>query len=119
MNSFLPIGSVLTLKNSKLKNKRYVILGYLPTISEEQPKIFDYLCYPYPEGIKSKKKYYVNEDDIEDIYYIGYQSEYNDKLLKFFKEQSTVLKNGTNIENISLDLILKFNDRYGKENRNG
>ena len=115
MNSFLPVGSVITIQNDQNKHQKYVILGYFPTTNEEKPKVFDYLCYMYPDGVKNKKSFFVNEEDIDDILFIGYQSKYNDKLLTFFKEQSSVLKNAEDIKIASMEMIFKFNERYGKK----
>lgn len=112
MNEFLPVGSVITKKKDIEKNKKYIILGYFPII-EEKTQIFDYLCFPYPEGIKENNKSFVNEDEIEDVYFIGFQTKLNEKMLPFFKEQSTILKHSTNIEKTAIEMILKFNERNG------
>ena len=110
MNSFLPVGSVISLKNN---NRKYIVLGYFPITAEE--KIYDYLCFNYPNGLKDKEIKYVEDDEIDIVYFIGYQSKYNDKLLDFLKEQSSILKSAKDIRKATLEMVLKYNERYGKK----
>ncbi len=70
MKSFLPIGSVVLLKNAE---KRLMICG---RVQEDVAKgeRYDYAgCY-YPEGIiDSKELFLFNNDDIDRLFFIGFQ----------------------------------------------
>lgn len=63
---FLPIGTVVILKNA---TKKIMITGFL-TITND--KIYDYSGCLYPEGIISNKQAFVfNHEQIERIYHLG------------------------------------------------
>lgn len=70
MKRFLPIGSVVLLKNSE---KRIMIVG----VKQKQvgtEKIWDYSACLYPEGIIDPKKLYLfDSEQIERLYFIGLQ----------------------------------------------
>ena len=67
---YLPIGSVVLLKNSK---KRVMIVG-LRQKQVDSGKIWDFSGCLYPEGIiKPDKLYLFNFDQIERLYFVGYQ----------------------------------------------
>ena len=70
---YLPIGSVVLLKNAK---KRIMITGLIATSIEKEAKTFDYMGCLYPEGvIKSNESLLFNHDQIDKIYYIGYNDD--------------------------------------------
>lgn len=80
---FLPIGSVITLNNG---HKRIMICGFLQERQEEH-KIFDYCACLYPEGILASDELFLfNNEDIDQIHYIGMQDtegfQFNDFLQK-------------------------------------
>jgi len=67
---YLPVGSVLMLKNGK---KRVMITGFVATAPETEGKVYDYIGCLYPEGvISSDKNLLFNHDQISEIYYMGY-----------------------------------------------
>ncbi len=70
MKEYLPLGSVVTLKEG---NKKLMICGRLQR--EVRSKVlYDYCACLYPEGmIDSKSVYLFNQEDIDCIYYIGLQ----------------------------------------------
>ena len=75
---FLPIGTIVVLEDG---TKPLMITGYciIPNSkAEDQTKIemYDYSSCPYPEGIMDSDVAIVfNHDQIENILYLGYESE--------------------------------------------
>lgn len=70
MKDFLPIGSVVLLKET---SKRLMIIGRVQICNE---KAYKYSGVLYPEGyIGSDKLYLFNGDDIEKVFYMGMQDE--------------------------------------------
>ena len=72
MKNYLPIGSVVLLKGG---NKKIMIYGRQQsqvTTGQE----WDYIACLYPEGnISEEHMYLFNEEDIEKIYFLGFQDE--------------------------------------------
>ena len=70
MKKYLPIGSVVLLKESK---KRIMIVG----VKQKQvgtDKIWDYSACLYPEGILDPEKLFLfDTDQIERLYFVGLQ----------------------------------------------
>ena len=69
---FLPIGSVVKLKNGQ---KRLMITGFLQMEQDEngQKNIWDYSGCLYPEGmLESGKSLLFNHNQIDKIYHFGY-----------------------------------------------
>ena len=68
--AYLPIGSVVLLKNGK---KRLMIYGRKMK-TEGDEKVYDYLGCLYPEGaLESKDVILFDHDQIQMIYFIGFQ----------------------------------------------
>ena len=66
----LPIGSVVLLRGG---SKRVMIMGYIATM-EGGRDIYDYTGCLYPEGvIDDESVSFFNHDDIERVYFIGFQ----------------------------------------------
>ncbi|MBR2828071.1 MAG: DUF4176 domain-containing protein [Bacilli bacterium] len=64
MNNYLPIGTIVLLKDAK---KKILIVGYLPQEGQDA-KIYDYSGVPFPEGlIDSRKILLFDNDQIEKI----------------------------------------------------
>lgn len=88
---FLPIGSVVLLKNGK---KRLMITGFCVSPEEDKEKVYDYSGCLYPEGIiTTDQTGLFNHDQIEKIFAIGY----SDNEEKDFKKKLNDLlevKNG-------------------------
>lgn len=85
MNSkFLPIGSVVLLKKA---TKRLMITGFCMTAKDDNNKMYDYSACLYPEGmINSEGTALFNHDQIEKIYFIGYQDNENDLFMERLKK---------------------------------
>jgi len=67
---FLPIGTVVLLKNSK---KRLMIVG-LSQKQVDSEKIWDFSGCLYPEGIIDPEKLYLFDyDQINQVFFIGFQ----------------------------------------------
>ena len=67
---FLPIGTVVLLKNSK---KRVMIVG-LSQKQADSDKIWDFSACLYPEGIIDPEKLYLFDyDQIDQVFFIGFQ----------------------------------------------
>lgn len=68
----LPIGSVVLLKGG---DKRVMICGRVQTRTGDM-NIYDYSSCYYPEGIVgSDSMFFFNHDDIEKIFFLGYQDD--------------------------------------------
>ncbi len=69
-DELLPIGSVVLLKEAKLK---LVIVGRILT-NDDMKEIFDYAGVIYPLGITGDDElYFFNRDAIDRLYFIGFQ----------------------------------------------
>jgi hypothetical protein len=72
MNKYLPIGSVVLLKDGK---KRLMVYGRRQ-IHAESKKMYDYVGCLYPEGnISPEYSFMFNHEDIIDIFFIGFKDE--------------------------------------------
>lgn len=72
MKDFLPIGSVVLLKNAE---KKLMICGRVQ-IQESDEQMFDYSACLYPEGMLSPDRIYLfNQEDIVRVYSLGLQDE--------------------------------------------
>ena len=72
MKQYLPLGSVVTLKEGE---KKLMICGRIQReiLSRE---IYDYCACLYPEGmIDSKSVYLFDQEDIRHVYHIGLQDQ--------------------------------------------
>lgn len=81
---YLPIGSVVLLKNGK---KRIMITGFCIVPKEDSSKIFDYTGCLFPEGvIDSKQSLMFNHSDIDKIFFIGLDDSEEQEFKKKLKE---------------------------------
>lgn len=72
-NKYLPIGTVVLLKNAK---KKIMITGFAVKGKETGDKVYDYIGCLYPEGmVSSDKNLLFDHNQIDKIYYIGFVSE--------------------------------------------
>lgn len=70
MKKYLPIGSVVLLKNS---SKRVMIIG-LKQKQADSDKIWDYCGCLFPEGVLDPDKLYLfDNEQVERLYFIGLQ----------------------------------------------
>ena len=85
---YLPIGSVVTLKEGK---KKLFIAGFAYRPELKKVLVYDYIGYLYPDGISTNEQlFYFNHSDIEKIHFLGYrdleEQNYKKDLVKFLKE---------------------------------
>lgn len=79
MSEFLPIGSIILLKNT---SKNLMIYGR-KMLHEESGEIFDYIGCPYPEGyLADEFSYLFNKEDIAQIVSPGYADEEEKNFVK-------------------------------------
>lgn len=70
MKKYLPIGSVVLLKESK---KRIMIVG-VKQKQENSDKVWDYSACLYPEGILNPERLFLfDSEQIERLYFVGFQ----------------------------------------------
>ena len=92
-NEYLPIGSVVLLKNAK---KRVMITGFYVSSQEvNSDKVYDYVGCLYPEGIISSSQNLVfNNDQISQIIFVGYrdieEQLFKEQLVKSIKEKNKI-----------------------------
>ena len=73
MKDFLPVGSVVRLKD---EDRLFAIAGFCQALPEDDAEIFDYAAVPYPYGyINSDMLFLFNNDDIDEIKFTGYLNE--------------------------------------------
>ncbi len=87
---FLPIGSVVTLKD---KSKKVMIIGYASVDSDKLDQIYDYCACLFPEGIiRTDQNLLLNHEDIEEIISLGYvdeeQKDFNATLKELLSEEN-------------------------------
>ena len=90
---FLPIGSVVKLKNGQ---KRLMITGFLQMEQDEngEKNIWDYSGCLYPEGmLTSEANYVFNHSQIEEIHFIGRGDEEVEEFKKKLKDAIVKLEN--------------------------
>ena len=84
-NAFLPIGTVVLLKNA---SKRLMITGFFPVADE---KTYDYCGCLYPEGFLSMEDVFLfNDDEVEKVCFLGLfddETEEYEKVLLSVKDE--------------------------------
>lgn len=71
MDNYLPIGSVVILKNGY---KKIMIYGRLQYQITSSAKLWDYVGCLYPEGyISDDYNIFFNRSEIQNIVYLGYE----------------------------------------------
>ncbi len=89
MREYLPIGSVVLLKNAR---KKLVIIGIKQIVQGEEEKKFDYMGLLYPEGYLTQELTYMfNHEDITDVIFRGYHNpereQYLENVEKYLENQ--------------------------------
>ena len=96
---FLPIGTVVLLKNNP---KKLMISSYLIFSTgedSENNKMFDYGACPFPEGIiDSKYAIGFNHDDILEIIHLGLEDDDQKKLSGILNKSSDYVRKKFNEE---------------------
>lgn len=67
--NMLPIGSVVLLEGGQ---RRLMVVGRIHKMRDDDT-IYDYIGCPYPEGVVGDSYAFFNRDDIERVYFIGFQ----------------------------------------------
>lgn len=68
---YFPIGTVVSLKGVQ---KRVMIYGISQNATKgDVEKHYDYVACMYPEGNVNDEKIVFNQEDIESVYFIGFQ----------------------------------------------
>lgn len=82
--NLLPIGSVVRLRDG---NKRLMVCGRVQT-DVATGKTYDYSACLYPEGmINSEEMYLFDNENIETLFFVGFQDEEEIAFRKFIDEQ--------------------------------
>lgn len=121
-NSFLPIGTVCSLKGN---NKKIMIIGYMPLDFKSGLKTYDYLGVPFPEGMLLPNRLTTfNTPDILNVDYMGYQDE---ELTKFHNllddalndnsEELNIIKNLKSDADYESDFVFNQDGVVVSENR--
>jgi len=85
MKQFLPIGSVVLLKDS---TKRVMIIG-VKQKEVGSEKVWDYSGVYYPEGIIDPEKLFLfDKNQIESLFFIGFQDSEGLKFLQFLSNST-------------------------------
>lgn len=72
MKKYLPIGTIIKLKNN---NRLIMIIGYTTSMKLKKFLKYDYFGCFYPIGVINLQKTIVfQHDDIEKVFFIGYNS---------------------------------------------
>lgn len=68
----LPIGSVVQVKDIK---KKIIIVGFKGKDISDPKRIYDYICYTYPEGFVSREyTILLDHKNIQNVCYLGYST---------------------------------------------
>lgn len=84
MKEYLPIGSVVLLRDA---SKKLMITGIQPVPSDEPEKVYDYIGVVYPEGyLGSEYNFLFNHSDINDVVFRGYTNPERDRFIQVLDE---------------------------------
>lgn len=98
---YLPIGSVVILKNN---NKSIMITGYYSVEYANDLEIYDYSGCAYPEGVMIKSSYCsFNQKDIKEVLFEGYKTEEYTKLTNGLNDIDEEIMTGGEPQEIVLD----------------
>lgn len=81
---FLPIGSVVLLDGGK---KKVMVTGFCSISTDNKTRVYDYSGCIYPEGYLSSNQICLfDHEQIEEIYFIGYENEEEEEFKKQLNE---------------------------------
>lgn len=100
MKNFLPIGSVVLLKDA---SKRLMICGRIQMRTDKgERKLYDYCGCLYPEGMLDPERTFLfNNEDIDKLFYMGMQDEEEFKFRAYILEKVKDNPLGEKIGNIN------------------
>lgn len=88
---YLPIGTVVLLKDG---SKKAMIIGFCPVTKNGES--FDYSACMFPEGVlNNEKSILFNHENIEMVFFEGYQDEEEQKFARILKEAAEKAKQET------------------------
>lgn len=104
-SKYLPLGSIVKLKNS---DKKLMIIGYYSLEYNNSVKIYDYEGCSYPEGMLLKNNSYsFNHSDIASVVFLGYldtaYNKLNANLLDQLNEKTEDLEKPSSFVNLKFD----------------
>ncbi|MBQ9935576.1 MAG: DUF4176 domain-containing protein [Lachnospiraceae bacterium] len=105
---YLPIGTVVKLKNEK---EKVMVVSRVASLSiKERNFYFDYVGCLYPSGVIGKRTINFNAEDIEEVLFEGYKCEDEEK------EQEIIQRwlDKTNVTKVDLESLQSFVLREGK-----
>lgn len=77
MEKYLPIGTIVRLKNA---TKKLMVTGFCMYDNDGSRTLYDYCGCPYPEGMLSNREAHLfNHDDIEKVCHLGVSDEEDKK----------------------------------------
>lgn len=98
---YLPIGSVIKLKNN---NKSIMITGYYSVEYARDLEIYDYSGCAYPEGVMIKSSCCsFNQSDIKEVLFEGYKTDEYKTLTNGLNEIDEEIMTGGEPQEIILD----------------
>ena len=101
MEKYLPIGTVVLLKEGK---KKLMITGFAVSSYETKGEIYDYMGCLYPEGVvSSDKNLLFNHDKIDKVCHMGYIDEEWKNIEVKIKELVKISENSSKEETNDID----------------
>jgi len=97
MTKMLPIGSVVILKKGV---KKLMITGYFQIDIDKKDKVYDYCGCLYPEGMIDKHVFLFNHNDINKIYFEGYNIDETKKFINKLEKLQSSNKNAKTLMEI-------------------
>ncbi len=83
MKKYLPIGSVVQLKNG---NRKIMIINRFPLFRKESEiGYFDYSACLYPNGSVDNQAFFFNQEDIDRVWFEGYFDESEEQYQKIME----------------------------------
>ena len=89
-NSFLPLGSIVLLKDAK----RYIVIIGYAVIEEGSSKVWDYMGCAYPIGVvNSTNNLLFNKEQIDKVIFTGFSDEEGDKFISILEDSISKVRN--------------------------
>ncbi|MDR1017844.1 MAG: DUF4176 domain-containing protein [Lachnospiraceae bacterium] len=89
MESLLPVGSIVYLKEGNVKLVIEGVCQFTNQDGKEKPVYYDYVASQYPAGLDVDNVFYFNTASIDQVVFEGYKSEDHDRYLQVVKEWAT------------------------------
>lgn len=90
-DKFLPLGSIVLLKDAK----RYIVVIGYAVIEEGSSKVWDYMGCAYPIGVvNSTNNLLFDREQIDKVIHTGFCDDEGDKFIKVLEDNISKVKNG-------------------------